>query len=233
MPIGNQPGYGRRSLVKNGGGRKEGMQGIQWVLKKGAQLTTEVLSKLQQMREASGEESEDLIPTLRNEICTSERRKVNNPYKKEEQKDQTILNYHFQQELRKPVTFSTHWKNDTKWIGEKICKKAEGHTRIWLQNPNGITAKDDFRVFRSELDEVRENEIDFLALPESTLNSNNYFVSDRLNVLVKYHLPNSQMCLTSTKGYCRETCYQPGGTLALATDKLAGRYAGKGSDSLG
>ena len=233
MPIGNQPGSEVGNLVRNDGGKQGGRKGVQWTREKGAHLNTEVLVQLQQMGEELGGNNKVFINKLQNDESRSTSKRIRNPYLKEQKNDQPILDYQLQQEIKKPFAFSTQWMNDEKWIGEKIHKKAEGHTRLWLQNPNGITAKDDFRVFRSELDEVRENEIDFLALPESTLNSNNYFVRDRLSVLVEYHHPNSQICLTSTKGYCKETCYQPGGSMALATNKLAGRYAGKGSDSLG
>jgi len=133
----------------------------------------------------------------------------------------------------KKTKFSTFWETDDEWEGGRMKRKNSNATRLWLQNPNGVSARDDFRIFRSELSEFNENDIDFLALPEATLNSNNHFVRERLTTVVEYQHPNAKMCITNTSGYCKDACYQPGGVISIAMNKLAGRYAGKGSDSLG
>jgi len=133
----------------------------------------------------------------------------------------------------KKTKFSTSWETDDEWEGGRMKRKDRNATRLWLQNPNGVSARDDFRIFRSELSEFNENDIDFLALPEATLNSNNHFVRERLTTVVEYQHPNAKMCITNTSGYCKDSCYQPGGVISIAMNKLAGRYAGKGSDSLG
>ena len=91
----------------------------------------------------------------------------------------------------------------------------------------------DFRIFRSELEDVNDNEIDFLALPESTFTSNNHYVQSRLKMLVEYHCPSAKLCITNRGGYDRDACYQPGGVMTLAMGKLSGRYADSGNYSLG
>ena len=131
------------------------------------------------------------------------------------------------------IVFANKWNNDDKWIGEPMMKKKVDEIRLWVQNPNGIGAKNDFRLFRSVLDEVNDHNIDFLAMPESTLNNSNQFVRDRLTTVVDYQHPNAKMCITNTPGYCKDTCYQPGGVASIAMGKLAGRYAGSGRDVLG
>jgi len=137
------------------------------------------------------------------------------------------------EKICKRTQFSTSWETDDEWEGGRIKRKDRDATRLWLQNPNGVSARDDFRIFRSELSEFNENDVDFLALPEATLNSNNHFVRERLTTVVEYQHPNAKMCITNTGGYCKDSCYQPGGVISIAMNKMAGRYAGKGSDELG
>ena len=45
------------------------------------------------------------------------------------------------------------------------------------------------------LDEVNDHNIDFLAMPESTLNNSNQFVRDRLTTVVDYQHPNAKICI--------------------------------------
>ena len=158
-------------------------------------------------------------------------RKVKNPYLRPKiveggTEDEVLV-------VNKHIRFAKGWNTDNEWIGDKITNKEKGTTRIWLQNPNGVQAKNDFRIFRSELEDVNAYEIDFLALSESTLNNNNHFVRSRLKMLVDYHSPNAKMCVTNTNGYDKDVCYQPGGLFTVAMSKLAGRYAGSGQDKLG
>jgi len=158
-------------------------------------------------------------------------RKVRNPYA-----TPVLAEYSKVEEqvtINKQVKFATEWNTDEEWIRQKNTDKVKGMMRIWLQNLNGIKAGNDFRIFRSELEDVNSYEIDFLVLSESTLNNNNQFVRSRLKMLVDYHSPNAKMCITNTGGYDKETCYQPGGVQALVMGKLAGRYAGSGHDKLG
>ena len=130
------------------------------------------------------------------------------------------------------IQFGNVWNTDTEWIGGKLNLKHDC-TRFWLQNPNGISVAQDFSEFRGDLEDVRDLNIDFLAMPETKLNSNNIFAKDRIHTLIDYHSPNSKLCLTSTKGYDNSICYQPGGVGALVMNKLAGRYAGMGYDTHG
>jgi len=159
-----------------------------------------------------------------------------NPYMKKQQKNCV----HKANEERKQKDFETcvdtyfasDLKSDSEWVNGKYGKKLH-RTRFWVQNPNGISAKDDFRVFRGDVEEAKDNYIDFLALPETKLNTNNKFVYERLTTLVANHSQHSNLCITNTKGYPIDECTQPGGVGCIAMGKLAGRYAGKGCDPLG
>jgi len=132
--------------------------------------------------------------------------------------------------------FASENKSDSEWINGKYGKKMH-KTRFWVQNPNGVSAKNDFRVFRGDVEEAKDNFIDFLALPEMKLNANNKFVHERLTTLVANHSQHSNLCITNTKEYPIDECTQPGGVGCIAMGKLAGRYAGryagKGCDPMG
>jgi hypothetical protein len=74
-------------------------------------------------------------------------------------------------------------KDDDEWVNGKPLKK-RNMTRFWLQNPNGVKAKDDFRLFRGDLEDAKNNQIDFLALPETKLNANNSYVIERMHQII-------------------------------------------------
>jgi len=134
-------------------------------------------------------------------------------------------------ETHRPI-LGAQWESDDKWIHDRLPKKGT-NTRLWLQNPNGVSAHDNFRAFRGDLEELRDNEIDFVSLPETKLNISNKFVCERFRNVLDLHLPNVKSCIANTKGFNSELQYQPGGVAAIATNKLAGRYAGQGTDKLG
>jgi len=157
-----------------------------------------------------------------------------NPYAKKQEKNE-VNRERVTTEIQKKcneIYFASENENDSKWVNGKYEKKMH-RTRFWVQNPNGVSAKNDFRVFRGDVEEAKDNFIDFMALPETKLNVNNKFVHERLTTLVANHSQHSKLCLTNTKGYNVEECTQPGGVGSIAMGKLAGRYAGMGSDPLG
>jgi len=234
MPLnGVTPSCGEKGSVS--GGHDEG----DWkcfrqseAYRKGGQVVTDVFDRLQKMCKSMGNIHTFNAGEFDNMEKTVATRKVRNPYvstntssTQVEQEESVIIN--------KQITFAKDWMNDEEWIGDKIQHKEKGDTRIWLQNPNGVSAAKDFRIFRSELEDVNDNEIDFLALPESTLNSNNHYVQSRLKMLVEYHCPGAKLCITNTRKYDEDACYQPGGVMTMAMGKLSGRYSGSGNDDLG
>ena len=157
-----------------------------------------------------------------------------NPYAKKQEKNE-VNRERVTTEIQKKcneIYFASENENDSKWVNGKYEKKMH-RTRFWVQNPNGVSAKNDFRVFRGDVEEAKDNFIDFMALPETKLNANNKFVHERLTTLVANHSQHSKLCLTNTKGYNVDECTQPGGVGSIAMGKLAGRYAGMGSDPLG
>ena len=99
--------------------------------------------------------------------------------------------------------FANDWKSDLEWHGRELNEKKPHLTRMWLQNPNGISAHDMFRIFRGDLEDVIDANVDFLALPESKLNSNNKYVMDQLKMITENHSSNVKLCHTNTKKYCQ------------------------------
>jgi len=165
----------------------------------------------------------------------SRKKERRNPYSKKQRNDRGIMTRSEKlgtQDKCEELYFASENKSDSEWINGKYEKKMH-KTRFWVQNPNGISAKDDFRIFRGDVEEAKDNFIDFLALPETKLNANNKFVHERLTTLVANHSQHSKFCLTNTTGYNLEECTQPGGVGCIAMGKLAGRFAGMGCDKLG
>jgi len=160
---------------------------------------------------------------------------IRNPYKKD-----TKLKEHLQREnetieigKKNPIYFASTWSTDSEWIKLNNSPRSNNAMRLWIQNPNGVSAKNGMRVFRSELEESIEKKIDFLALPESKLNSNNNYVFESISTIVESHSATARVISTNTYGYNQESCYQPGGVMSVALGKLKGRYAGMGKDPLG
>ena len=222
--------------MPNGGKSTCGGQGtVKWRMSKGIGVLKEVMNKLHHVcanEKYDIEENGDLSLHRTGTYAEKRSHQVKNPYVQE------VQNYMPRDREEKnladtKIVLANTWTTDNEWIGEIMMKKKVDEIRLWVQNPNGIRAKDDFRLFRSVLDEVNDHRIDFLAMPESTLNNSNHFVRDRLSTVVDYQHPNAKMCITNTSGYCQDTCYQPGGVVSIAMGKLAGRYAGSGSDVLG
>jgi len=222
-------------LIPNRGKSICGGQGtVKWGSKRGLGILQEAMKKIHKAGGIPQDECEPGIETLQRTEVSNEKQSnmpVKNSYlknvpdpTKQESEEQVYANT--------KIVFADKWNNDEEWIGEPMMKKKVHEIRLWTQNPHGIGAKDDFRLFRSVLDEVNDHNIDFLAMPESTLNNSNHFVRDRLTTVVDYQHPNAKLCIANTPGYCKDTCYQPGGVASIAMGKLAGRYAGSGSDVL-
>jgi len=85
---------------------------------------------------------------------------------------------------KQTVYFELAWSTDKEWITTNPIIKPKDAIRVWFQNLNSISAKDGMRIFRGDLDEAIDREIDFLALPESKLNSNNNYVFESISSIV-------------------------------------------------
>jgi len=213
----------------------EGQGTVKWRMSRGMGVLKAVMNKLHHVcanEKDTIEENEKLRLHRKGTYAEESNQPVKNPYVKVVPNDM-IRESDGKKLSDTKIVLANKWTTDSEWVGEPMMKKKVDEIRLWVQNPNGIGAKDDFRLFRSVLDEVNDHNIDFLAMPESTLNHSNQFVRDRLTTVVDYQHPNAKMCITNTPGYCKDTCYQPGGVASIAMGKLAGRYAGSGSDVLG
>jgi len=81
-----------------------------------------------------------------------------NPYEKKQEKGE-VNRERATTEIQKKcneIYFASENENDSKWVNGKYEEKMH-RTRIWVQNPNGVSAKNDFRVFRGDVEEAKDH----------------------------------------------------------------------------
>jgi len=195
-------------------------------------LLQEMRTYLQEVLGRKNNESRDAFSELQ---LKPPKKIVRNPYQRKHNYDKSSKDKIQPKNifLEPKMTFAKEWESDVVWIGDDFQHKCNKVTRFWLQNPNGISAKYDFQTFRGDIEDMMNAEVDFVALPETKLNSNNKYVKEKLHIIVENHCSNGKLCITNTKSFCKDTCNQPGGVATIAQGNLSGRYAGAGCDSLG
>ena len=121
--------------------------------------------------------------------------------------------------------------NDSK--GTPLPNKNPSHTRFYFQNPNGISAADDFQAWREHLQTSIELSADCYTLSETNINSNHVQTISKLSQQTRKltNLPSRLFLNNSTIPF--ETSYQPGGTLQLLQGSITGRISQLTKDPLG
>ena len=111
-----------------------------------------------------------------------------------------------------------------------MTAKAEGLSRFYFINPNGIRYQQGLVDFYEILQSLRDNSIDVYRLPETNLDRLNPEIRKRPEDISQDFYGASILAL-STSSLRSRTPYQPGDILTGISNELCGRYQLSGSDS--
>ncbi len=118
------------------------------------------------------------------------------------------------------------------YYGNPLGPKAEGHMRILLQNPNKISAQNDFVDFQYICQRMLAHDVDIFGLSETGIDWKQGYPRNRCVNIMKDFWPHSRL-VGSTSDTLSETVVQYGGTCTAVTGKWTGRIESSGSDPHG
>jgi hypothetical protein len=119
-----------------------------------------------------------------------------------------------------------------KYWGDFLGPKDPNHLRIYLQNPNRISAKDDFVDFQYLCQALFSNDVDIFGLSETGLDWKQHGPRSRCRQIMDDFWQHTRL-ITSTSSIASDTYTQFGGTCTGVTGKWSGRISEQGMDSHG
>ena len=118
------------------------------------------------------------------------------------------------------------------YYGDPLGPKASGHLRILLQNPNKISAQNDFVDFQYICQRMLAHDVDIFGLSESGVDWKQGYPRNKCNQIMRDFWPHSRL-IGSTSDIPSKEVVQFGGTCTVVTDKWTGRIESSGSDPQG
>ena len=118
------------------------------------------------------------------------------------------------------------------YYGDPLGPKASGHLRILLQNPNKISAQNDFVDFQYICQRMLAHDVDIFGLSESGVDWKQGYPRNKCNKIMRDFWPHSRL-IGSTSDIPSKEVVQFGGTCTVVTDKWTGRIESSGSDPQG
>jgi hypothetical protein len=104
--------------------------------------------------------------------------------------------------------------------------------RLLLNNPNKISAQNDFVDFQYSCQRMLAHDVDIWGLSETGVDWKQGYPRNRCNKILKDFYPHSRL-IGSTSDIPLKELVQYGGTCTVITDKWTGRIESSGSDSHG
>lgn len=137
-----------------------------------------------------------------------------------------------QTRLFTPTERTTDNKLPNNYYGNPLGPKADGHARFLMNNPNKISAQNNFVDFQYICQRMLAHDVDIWGLSETGVDWKQPFVRNRCNQILKDFYPHSRL-IGSTSDVPCQGAVQYGGTCTVVTDKWIGRIESSGSDSHG
>jgi hypothetical protein len=137
-----------------------------------------------------------------------------------------------QTRLLTPTERATDAKLPNNYYGNPLGPKASGHARFLMNNPNKISAQNNFVDFQYICQRMMAHDVDIWGLSETGLDWKQAFVRNRCNTILKDFYPHSRLIGSTSDVPCKGAV-QYGGTCTVATGKWTGRIESSGSDSHG
>jgi hypothetical protein len=118
------------------------------------------------------------------------------------------------------------------YYGSPLGPKASGHMRLLLNNPNRISAQNDFVDFQYICQRMLAYDVDIFGLSETGVNWKLGYAWNRCKQILQDFWPHSRL-IGSTSDIPSKEVVQYGGTCTVVTDKWTGRIESSGSDPQG
>ena len=123
-------------------------------------------------------------------------------------------------------------KLSNKFWGDFLGPKFHEHLRVYLQNPNRISARDDFVDFRYLCQVLFSNDVDIFGLSETGLDWKQHEPRIKCRQIMDDFWQHARL-VTSTSNVPCDSFTQFGGTCTGVTGKWSGRISEQGMDSHG
>jgi hypothetical protein len=116
--------------------------------------------------------------------------------------------------------------------GDFLGPKHKKHLRVYLQNPNRISARDDFVDFQYLCQALCSHDVDIFGLSETGLDWKQHGPRNKCRQTLNDFWQHSRL-ITSTSNVSSESFTKFGGTCTGVTGKWSGRISAQGIDSHG
>ena len=131
---------------------------------------------------------------------------------------------------RRRVTPNNKLPNN--YWGDFLGPKNKDHLRIYLQNPNRISACDDFVDFKYLCQSLSSHDVDIFGLSETGLDWKQHGPRTKCRQIMDDFWQHSRL-ITSTSNVASDSFTQYGGTCTGVTGKWSGRIREQGMDTHG
>jgi hypothetical protein len=121
--------------------------------------------------------------------------------------------------------------NNNYW-GDYLGPKYPSHLRIYMQNPNRISARENFTDFEYLCQNQLTHDVDIFSLPETGIDWKKHQPPNRCRQILDSFGQHSRL-ITSTSDIHSDSVLQFGGTCTGVTGKWSGRIASQGMDTHG
>jgi hypothetical protein len=121
--------------------------------------------------------------------------------------------------------------NNQYW-GDYLGPKDPPHLRMYLQNPNRISARKNFTDFEYLCQNLLTHDVDIFSLPETVIDWKKHQPRNRCRQILDNFWSHSRL-ITSTSDIHSNSVLQFGGTCTGVTGKWSGRIASQGMDPHG
>ena len=106
-------------------------------------------------------------------------------------------------------------------------------TRFWFQNCHGLLNAKDITKFHYEMNTFFEQNIHYLSLAETNVNSNHTFTKYQIEHSFKSLAEHGRIDMNNTPGFTKTSSYQPGGVAAGFHGRLCNRFSKTIKDTCG
>ena len=140
----------------------------------------------------------------------------------------TMSTYH------KHIKYSSNTPTDDRWIGDEMVPMPHPRaTRFWFQNCHGLLNAKDITKFHYEMNTFFEQNIHYLSLAETNVNSNHTFTKYQIEHSFKSLAEHGRIDMNNTPGFTKTSSYQPGGVAAGFHGRLCNRFSKTIKDQCG
>jgi exonuclease III len=117
-------------------------------------------------------------------------------------------------------------------FGNVLGAKAEGHTRVYCQNINGLRLDAEGGDFTALCRVSQEVQADVIGIMEHNIDTTKHYVQQLCYNALRHNLPIAKLTLGTTP-ITTANVYMPGGTFTISSGDIVSRIIETGSDEMG